>query len=1758
MRKRFVIGLVAAVLAIGIVIAKRHELVHFAAQTGVSLATGYTFNYTDQLIGGDHSALIDVHVSRNGYPVLDARRIDVWYSLRDLLPGSSHRFGLTGVAIDGAKLTVVHFKDGTYNIDIPQGKPSVTPTLPLPVNPVPVRFTLRMENAQMELVEPYAYDASAKDVKIHDFNVTANIDSSKITGYGARGAFFEHNQNEPFTIAGKIDSIRGYAMHHAKARFFPLRALANYFSDTAALKIIAGRARNFDARVYSLDVQPNLPSAYHVNLQLDLAGAKMVFQAIAAPIENIRGHLELVDNDVFVRGMTAELAGVPMRMTGGLYDLSSDLTGSAQLRLGVDGTGELSKLRNAFTFTQKEQISGVMSLGVLVQGPLDNPMIVAHGHAVTARYRAMPLNDVDASIIYRDGKVGIVPLLARYAGTNVTVRGTLDVSGKKLISDIAVHADVAAQHLPYLDELLANEPLVFDAVATGSDLLFHVNGAFASARGTERVAGLVTLDPNGTGRVVPFWLHTERGNLDGGYVIDRPSGSSAFWAVGSNLTLHAPSQKAFPGIDLPVIPKIDGQIASFTAAGGGSGKNVEIAGTFEGRRMAFAGVPFDAIHAAFGGTMDGAAVNLLQASGPWGRFDGNGAFSGQAFVARGHYRGTLDGLQPFLGKDIPGHGPVEGTAGIEVVGSRIIVQGQDLRMPGATLRGVPISRASITLAVDGDTLDVYSAHATAAGGDIVAAGRYSTAAHPPPGGARSLSLVAMNLDAAQLHGIGLPIDSGRLTATGNLAAGAPLPTYHGGVSIAHGSMQHYAISGNADVDLAGDGVHLGRTIGALGSTYAYVDGRIDTLSSGEPTYGLNATIPAGNVAATLHALSYPNYMTQGSFNAKLHVGGRGSDPRIDGAIGVPGGNVNGLPFVDVTGDLAASVAGVSFHHGRVQIGTTRLHFTAIAQQGENAFHVASDRADLSDFNNFFDTGDTLDGNGTLRLGAFVRPDRINTSGNIDIRKFRYRNLPIGDTRAAWSSQRNNVTGDIAIGGDEGAMKLKGTIGVVPSADIGPLLTRSHYDLSGSVENLDLSLWVPALGFQSVPITGRASGEATLNGRYPALTMRGDARIDGGTLGPLTLDTAKIALHSNGTRVTIDSSQLVTPGLQASAAGSFGLKPADKLDLQVHAATDDLPRLVYQLARVHVPVTGSFESTLQIAGTMHTPSLSAGFDATDVQAYGISVASAFGEVKLRGTTLVLSDAGASFAKGEATLAGSLPLELSPLRVGPADQPISFDVDLLNVDPAFMDVLLGSNTKLGGTIDGHMGISGKVGAPEIRGHMSLENGSYTSDLERTPIVGATATLTFNRTSAQFTRLFARLGNGTVSGAGSMQFPDGFSSTGNLAFDVNAHAKGAQLDIPAYGKGTLDADVTLKKRPAQTALLSGAVALSNAALPFSSFLQAAQSGAGNAGPPLPLAFDLQASAGKNVRVRGSGYGAGLDIGAAGSVKLGGTLAAPTLAGTITSTGGTLTYFDKAFRVQNGNVTFDPADGVLPNIHAVAVANVNNPDPDKARNPYGTADITIAVDGPIEGLKISFTSQPAGYTQDQIIALLAPFGGLIANSAFNNSNPYAVQSPGGFTPLGAVNMLPPGVYQQRGATLTVGQEAFNILNAQFAAGLLSPVENALGQGLGLSSVNLTLGYYGSVGFKASRELTKTLSAIYGVTFGIPQVQTFGLQYSPSINTSASFNIFTQTGGARLFQTTGGYYNGSQQFVLGQPIQGGNGFSVQLTRNLESLVGKP
>ncbi len=1736
MQKRFAIGLLAAAIVLGLAVAKRHELLRGALVAGAGLA-GYQLRIGGLHVDRDEAVIAGLSVARASQPLLRAKRIAVRYSLRDLFPGSRHRFGLVDVDAAGIKLTLTRFRNGSFDIALPGAGPP--PAGPQPVNAVPLRFHARVRDVQVELREPTAFDQSARTIRINGINGEASVDSAAVTSYRLAGAF-EERRREPFTLRGRIDMPAGFATHHAKAARFPLRALSNFFAQSPDVRILHGGASNFDAVVYALGLEAGVPPSYHVSLTLDVQDARLAFSALALPIDGINARLNVVDNAFFVTGARATLAKIPLQIRGGIFDLNGALTGAAQLRLAVWGSGSLGDLREAFSFTRDQPIGGRVTLGVSVRGPIGDPLILANANARSASYRALPFDDVAAGVIYHSNVVALLPLLARYGGVSIAIRGRLQ-TGAHLKSEFGVHVAGPASRLPYLDEMLGDEPIVIDATATGYDLRFHVLGSAASARGVNRVAALVQMNGDGTALVDPFWLHTPRGSLDGAYLLDRPHDTSAFWMTADGLAMRAPRYQVFPNLALPQMPKIDGGLFGMSVAGGGSGNDIALAGVVHGSNTSIAGVHFTRLRASLAGTLANAPIDRLEAEGPWGAFAGSGAFSTQRFVATGKYRGTFEGLAPFLGSAVDGRGPVSGRVAIAVEPARIVVVGSDLAMPGATLRSIPIDRASVTLAVEGNRLRIYSAHAHAAGGDVVAAGTFSLG---PGANAGALSLVANRLAASQLHGIGLPLEGGTISASGNLRAGSPIPSFRGSVAVNGSRVAQFTLAGDSEIDLHGDSVGLVRMVGALGGTYAQVDGSIGSLTSGSPSYSLSADVPASQIARTLHAFGLPNYMTDGSYNARLRIGGRSISPTVSGEIGVPAGEVNGLPFVDAAATLAADRTGVSMRGGSVLVGTTRARFEAVSRPHVQAVRVDAPYADLSDFDNFFDTGDTLDGDGSVRLAAASSQARITTSGNIDIRGLRYRNLPIGDTRAVWSSARNAVSGTLAVGGSEGELHAHGTIDLVPGPRWLDTLERSRYDLAAGVSNLDLSLWLPALGMQSLPITGRAGGEATVHGRFPQIDVRGNAGLSGGTIGPLTLDTATVTLHASGTRVVVDQARLQTPALSATASGTLGLVASQPLDLHIYAATNRLAELVYDSAQVRIPVSGAFESTLTIGGTYREPTFVAGFDGTAVKAYGIPISTLFGELRLRRNSLVLSNAGVTFKKGEASLTGAVPLQLQPLGIT-TDQPLSFDVDVVGLDPGIFAETLGSNTKMTGSIDGHLGISGTLRNPAVVGRMSLANGSYVSDLERVPITQMVADIVFDHASASITRASARAGTGVLSGSGRVAFLSGLSSNG-LSLALRGLARGAQLDLPAYGSGTLDAALTVAKQPAGLALLSGSVTLSNAALPFASFLKAASQPGSGAALALPLAFDVRATAGKNVRVRGSGYGAGLDIGASGSARLAGTLAAPTLEGTFESTGGTLTYFDRAFRVQQASVRFNAADGVLPTLHAVANTTVVNPDPDRGRNPYGSADVTITVSGPIAGLKVGLDSNPSGYTRDQILALIAPLGGFVSGISFSRQQLLARQQPAGITPLGTLSPIP-NVSLSQNSTITVGQEAFNILNAQFTAGLLAPVETTIGQGLGLSSINLTLGYYGNVGLTATRLLGKAVSAVYAVTFGLPQIQSFGLVLQPGSTTTANLNFFYESGPTKLLQLPGSPIGYSAGYLVGQPLLGNSGFSLTL-----------
>ncbi len=215
----------------------------------------------------------------------------------------------------------------------------------------------------------------------------------------------------------------------------------------------------------------------------------------------------------------------------------------------------------------------------------------------------------------------------------------------------------------------------------------------------------------------------------------------------------------------------------------------------------------------------------------------------------------------------------------------------------------------------------------------------------------------------------------------------------------------------------------------------------------------------------------------------------------------------------------------------------------------------------------------------------------------------------------------------------------------------------------------------------------------------------------------------------------------------------------------------MPRLIAQISKRHLDLSGRIESTISIGGTFKSPTFAAGIDASNVDAFGIKIPSFIGQLQLHRQDLVVRNAEFTFPSGSATIAGSLPLQLQPFAFGPLAAPISMDLSADQVDLATFAPFLGNGTKLSGTVSGHLGISGTVRRPQIFGQLAASGGSYSSNLEITPITQTIAQITFAGSHATLDRLQARMGSGRLAGSGSIDLGRGLQG-GPLGYAIAAY--------------------------------------------------------------------------------------------------------------------------------------------------------------------------------------------------------------------------------------------------------------------------------------------------------------------------------------------------------------------------------------------------
>jgi len=977
----------------------------------------------------------------------------------------------------------------------------------------------------------------------------------------------------------------------------------------------------------------------------------------------------------------------------------------------------------------------------------------------------------------------------------------------------------------------------------------------------------------------------------------------------------------------------------------------------------------------------------------------------------------------------------------------------DLALGLVRARGLSLPKARAV--ADADFFGGRTAGGIAADG----AGRVASAW----GGATAAGTIAMQNGALEGAVTGTADNA---ASFGAIVGGTPSsPRVSGTVAVADGRYRDFDVSGTAGIAYADGTLRVHDAALMLGPAFVGVSGAVRGLSIGGtpvPRYDLSAQVQTSDAGRLLAAVQPRTAgLVTGSVDADVRIGGQAAAPAINGTFDAPEGSVNGLALRDLKGTVRGNPAAITVTDASVRVGTSALGFDANVAGKTTHVTVNGPQTDLADFNDFFDTGDTLSGVGAMKLQATLQGEQVTaTSGTAEFARARYRRLDLGTVAARWQNKGDVVHASMQSGGKSGNIGVTGTVAT----------SSRTVNLNGTASGLDLAMWLPMLDIPA-PVTGKLDARAHIAGRYPDLAMNVHAEVFNGTLARLPVERFEITASAAHGRGTISSAVLSVPSLTTQVSGGFGLRASDPLALVVHTTSPDVGAFMVAATGKNLQVSGALDSTLRINGTRNDPRLSDTVTLQSVRYQSLTIPRIAGTVDVTHRAASVRYGEVDLEKGKATFSAVVPVEVTSSAIRPGSGPITASLVADDVELSNFNSLLPKGAQIGGRVDGQLAGTGTMSVPQLSGSLRLSAGSFRAPEQKSPLTGIGADLTFSGNQAHLQSSTA-LGGGTLSLAGTASFAN-LSRPAETTANLVLAAQNARLDLSPYFRGNVNGNVTLARSPVTGAVAGGDVTLSQSRISLGAFL-GHKNGGSDSSPMPALSFSgLKVTADRDVRVQD----ANVDVGATGSVTVDGTLAAPKLTGTFDSTGGTLSFY-RTFTIERAQVAFSPSSGFIPDVNAKATTFITNPD---------TA-IGLQVTGPATSMQLALSSQPE-YSRQQILGLLVgaqQFGAV-----------QGVQSTGGAFSLSSA-----------AANVALGQ-----LDTLFTRNLLQPLSSSMAEALGFTNVTLTAGVQSGLGVSAVKAFGKNVNAIFAQTFGYPRIQSITLDAHPSVATGLRLTAFTATG---------------------------------------------
>lgn len=324
-----------------------------------------------------------------------------------------------------------------------------------------------------------------------------------------------------------------------------------------------------------------------------------------------------------------------------------------------------------------------------------------------------------------------------------------------------------------------------------------------------------------------------------------------------------------------------------------------------------------------------------------------------------------------------------------------------------------------------------------------------------------------------------------------------------------------------------------------------------------------------------------------------------------------------------------------------------------------------------------------------------------------------------------------------------------------------------------------------------------------------------------------------------------------------------------------------------------------------------------------------------------------------------------------------------------------------------------VRGTASQPLVNGQMTLQKAAVNYAGIPVGISNATGDILFNGNSASIRNLNAEAGGGKVTITGFAGY------SGGARFSLKLQATRVRAQVQQGVSITANADIQLAGSSAASVVSGSAVIEQinyNPHTDIGSLLAQATPDVQSTSAAFPLLdkmkLDIHVRASSGLLVQAS-LARNLSINV--DLHVQGSAARPGVLGRVTVTDGQLVFFGSTYTVNTGTISFFNPLQIAPNLDLVLATESQG------------VDVTVRVTGPIDNMKLSYTSNPPLPFQ-QIL-------GLLAAGQTPTSDPTLLANQGN---------APPQSFQQMGESAALGQAVAN------------PVANRLQRVFGVSELNI------------------------------------------------------------------------------------------------------